>query len=398
MTRRQAIEAGTAAAAAMAASGALAKGPAAVAKGQPLPEGVTLPATPPTAPRPGSVGFAIIGLGDYALKQIMPRFAQSQRCHIAALVSGNPDKLARVGEAYGVPASARYSYESFAEIAANPAVEAVYIILPTGLHAEWAERAFAAGKHVMCEKPMALSAAECERMIAASERAKRKLMIGYRCHFEPFNRAAMELTATKALGDLRLIRTEHSYRLGPDTPATNWRIAAAQTGGGPLEDYGIYGLQAALYLSGEMPERLSASAFRPEGDPRFAEVFAHVAVQMHFPSGAVAQVVTSYDSAGINMVEARGTEGALRMHPATGYGGNTLVVENGRERRTLEPGDPEVQFAAMLDHLAAAVREGAAVITPGEMGLRDLRLMEAIYASAASGRSVALNPDGTMRG
>lgn len=398
MTRRQAIEAGTAAAAAMAASGALAKGPAAVAKGQPLAEGVTLPATPPPAPRPGSVGFAIIGLGDYALKQIMPRFAQSQRCHIAALVSGNPDKLARVGEAYGVPASARYSYESFAEIAANPAVEAVYIILPTGLHAEWAERAFAAGKHVMCEKPMALSAAECERMIAASERAKRKLMIGYRCHFEPFNRAAMELTATKALGDLRLIRTEHSYRLGPDTPATNWRIAAAQTGGGPLEDYGIYGLQAALYLSGEMPERLSASAFRPEGDPRFAEVFAHVAVQMHFPSGAVAQVVTSYDSAGINMVEARGTAGALRMHPATGYGGNTLVVENGRERRTLEPGDPEVQFAAMLDHLAAAVREGAVVITPGEMGLRDLRLMEAVYASAASGRSVALNPDGTMRG
>jgi glucose-fructose oxidoreductase len=398
MTRRQAIEAGTAAAAAMAASGALAQGAGVMAQGQPMPEGATLPSTPPPAPKPGSVGFAIIGLGDYALKQIMPRFAQSQRCHIAALVSGNPHKLAQVGEAYGVPPEARYSYDSFAEIAANPAVEAVYIILPTGLHAEWAERAFAAGKHVMCEKPMALSAAECERMIVASERAKRKLMIGYRCHFEPYNRAAIELTANGKLGDLRLIRTEHSYRLGPDTPTTNWRIARAQTGGGPLEDYGIYGLQAALYLSGEMPERLSASAWRPEGDPRFAEVFAHVAVQMHFPSGAVAQIVTSYDSAGINMVEARGTEGSLRMHPATGYGPNTLVLETGRERRTLEPGDPEVQFAAMLDHLAAAIREGTPVLTPGEMGLRDLRLMEAIYASAASGRSVALSPDGTMRG
>jgi glucose-fructose oxidoreductase len=398
MTRRQAIEAGSAAAAAMAASGALAQSPAPVAKGQPMPEGVTLPDAPPPAPRPGSVGFAIIGLGDYALKQIMPRFAQSSRCHIAALVSGNPQKLAQVGEAYGVPPEARYSYEGFAEIARNGAVEAVYIILPTGLHAEWAERAFAAGKHVMCEKPMALSAAECERMIAASERAGRKLMIGYRCHFEPFNRAAMELTASRKLGDLRLIRTEHSYRLGPDTPATNWRIAAAQTGGGPLEDYGIYGLQAALYLSGESPTRLSASAFRPQGDPRFAEVFAHVAVQMHFPSGAVAQVVTSYDSAGINMVEARGTEGALRMHPATGYLGNTLVLETGRSTRALEPGDSEVQFGAMLDHLAAAIREGTPILTPGEMGLRDLRLMEAIYASAASGRSVALNPDGTIRG
>lgn len=398
MTRRQAIEAGTAAAAVMAASGALAQGSAPVAKGQPLPEGVTLPASPPRAPRPDTVGIAIIGLGDYALKQIMPRIAQSGRTHIAALVSGNPDKLRQVGEAYGIPPAARYSYATFAEIAANPSVEAVYIILPTGLHAEWAERAFAAGKHVLCEKPMALSPAECTRMIAASERANRKLMIAYRCHFEPFNRAAMDLTASGTLGDLRLIRTEHSYRLGPTTPASNWRVNRALTGGGPLEDYGIYGLQAALYLTGEMPERLSASAFRPADDPRFAEVFAHVAVQAHFPSGAVAQIVTSYDSAGINMVEARGTKAALMMQPATGYGGNTLVVDEGRTSRTLEPGDPEVQFAAMLDHFAAAIRDAAPIITPGEMGLRDMRLIEAIYAAAQSRRMVVLNPDGTMRG
>lgn len=401
MTRRQAIEVGSAAAATVLAAGgtaALAGGGRPVAAGQPMPEGATLPSAPPPAPRPGSVGFAIIGLGDYALKQIMPRFAQSERAHIAALVSGNPDKLRQVGEAYGVPPEARYSYEGFAQIAANPAVEAVYIILPTGLHADWAERAFAAGKHVLCEKPMALSAAECERMIAAGRRANRKLMIGYRCHFEPFNRRAMELTGQRALGDLRLIRTEHSYRLGTATPATNWRISRALAGGGPLEDYGLYGLQAALYLSGEMPDRISAAAWRPAGDPRFAEVFAHVAAQAHFPSGAVAQIVTSYDSAGINMVEARGTTAALRMEPATGYGGNTLVVDDGCAQRALEPGDPEVQFARMLDHLAAAVREGTPIITPGEMGLRDLRLIEAIYASAESGRTVDLDPDGTIRG
>jgi glucose-fructose oxidoreductase len=400
LTRRQAVEAGgavTAAALALGTTGAWAQGSGPQAEGQPMPSGVTLPASPPPGPKPGSVGIAIIGLGDFALKQIMPRVAQSRRTHIAGLVSGNPDKLARVGEAYGVPVEARYSYEGFAAIAANPAVEAVYIILPTGLHAEWAERAFAAGKHVLCEKPMALSAAECERMIAASARADRKLMIAYRCHFEPYNRAAMDLMAKRALGDLRLIRTEHSYRLGPTTPAANWRVNRALTGGGPLEDYGIYGLQAALYLSGEMPDRLSASAFRPSGDPRFAEVFAHVAVQAHFPSGAVAQIVTSYDSAGINMVEARGTEAALMMQPATGYGGNTLEVDAGQTSRKLEPGDSEVQFAAMLDHFAAAIRDDTPIITPGEMGLRDMRLIEAIYAAAASGRMVALNPDGTMR-
>lgn len=401
ITRRRLIEVGgTAAAAGLVMSSAAALGPSRnpVATGQPLPEGLTLPAAPPRAHRPGSVGCAIIGLGDYALRQIMPRFAQSERAHIAALVSGNPAKLRAVGEAYGVPPEARYSYDSFAEIAANPAVEAVYIVLPTGLHAAWAERAFAAGKHVMCEKPMALSSAEGERMIAASQRANRKLMIAYRCHFEPYNRAAMELMRNQAVGDLRLIRTEHSYRMGPTTPAQNWRVSRALAGGGPLEDYGIYGLQAALYLSGELPDRISASAYRPANDPRFAEIYAHVATQWHFPSGAAAQIVTSYDSAGLNMVEARGTGGALVMRPATNYGGLTLALETGRDRRDLTPGDSEVQFAGQLDHLASAIREGTAIITPGEMGLRDLRLIEAIYAAAQSGRTVRLNADATIAG
>lgn len=399
MTRRRLIEIGGG----VAAAGLMVPGAAAlgqqvrpVATGQPMPDGIELPAAPPRPPRPGSVGFAVIGLGDYALKQIMPRVDQSDRTHIAALVSGNPEKLRRVGEAYGVPPEARYSYEGFAEIAANPAVEAVYIVLPTGLHAEWATRAFAAGKHVMSEKPMALSSAECERMIAASQRANRKLMIAYRCHFEPYNRKAMELMAQDAVGDLRLIRTEHSYRMGPTTPSQNWRAARALAGGGPLEDYGIYGLQAALYLSGEMPDRISASAFRPTGDPRFAEIYAHVAAQLHFPSGATAQIVTSYDSAGLNMVEARGNAGALLMRPATNYDGLSLSLETGRDRREFAPGDPKMQFARQLDHLAAAIRDGSAIITPGEMGLRDLRLIEAIYAAAQSGGSVRVGADGTM--
>lgn len=401
ISRRRLIKAGGGiAAAGLVASGtiALAQPSAPVASGQPLPGGLTLPTTPPPEPKPGSVGFAIIGLGDYALRQIMPRVQQSERAHIAALVSGNPAKLKQVGEAYGVPPEARYSYADFARIAANPAVEAVYIVLPSGLHAEWAERAFAAGKHVLCEKPMALSSAECARMIAASARADRKLMIAYRCHFEPYNRAAMDLMQERAVGDLRLIRTEHSYRMGPTTPDQNWRVSRALGGKGPMEDYGIYGLQAALYLSGEMPESVSAAAYRPAGDPRFAEFYAHVSAQLRFPSGAAAQIVTSYDSAGLNMVEARGTTGALVMRPATNYSGLTLALETGRERRELAPGDPEVQFARQLDHLASAIREGTPIITPGEMGLRDLRLIEAIYASAQSGMTLRLNPDATVRG
>ena len=396
MTRRQAIEGAGAIAAAMVATSGLAQSEQPRASGQPMPAGAVLPSTPPSEPRAGSVGIAVIGLGDYALKQILPRIAQSQRIHLAALVSGIPEKLTRVGEAYGIPASACYSYDGFAAIAQNRSVEAVYVILPTGLHVDWACRAFAAGKHVLCEKPMALSSAQCEQMIAASERAGRKLMVAYRCHFEPFNRAAMALTRERALGDLRLIRTEHSYRLGPATPATNWRVARAMGGASPMEDYGLYGLQAALYLTGEMPDRVSATAHSPAGDPRFSEFHAHIAALLHFPSGTAAQIVTSYDSAGINMVEARGTHGAFKMHPATGYDGNTLVVETGETTRALQPGDPEVQFAAMLDHFAAAIRDGASIITPGEMGLRDMRLIEAIHTAAADQRTVALAADGTM--
>ncbi|WP_234029050.1 Gfo/Idh/MocA family protein [Aurantiacibacter spongiae] len=367
------------------------------AEGQPMPEGVDLPEDPPAAPRGRSLGIAVIGLGDFALKQMLPRFGEARRVHVAGLVSGNPTKLNRVGAAYGVGSASRYSYDNFDRIAQDDAVEAVYIALPSGLHAEWAERAFAAGKHVLTEKPMALSSRECERMIAASRRADRRLMVAYRCHFEPHNRRAMALMDRGVVGHLRTLRTGQAYRTGPATPLTNWRLNRALAGGGPLEDLGIYGLQAALYLSNEMPESIAASTFRPAGDPRFAEVFAHVASQWRFPSGAVAQLATSYDSLGNNFAEAYGDEGALVMNPATNYSDLNLRVE-GRNAQVYDEGDATVQFAGELDHFADAVIDGSAIRTPGEMGLRDLRLIEAIYTAAGTGRTVQLNPDGTMRG
>lgn len=366
-------------------------------KGLPLPGGVRLPATPPRRKREDSVGIAIIGLGGYALNQIMPRIDQAERMHISALVSGNPDKLAQVGDAYGVPPDARYSYDDFDRIAADDRTQAVYIILPTAFHADFTIRAFAAGKHVLCEKPMALSSAECEAMIAAGRRANRKLMIAYRCHFEPYNVEAMRLMREKAVGAIRLIRTDQSYRAGPTTPAQNWRFNRALAGGGPLEDYGLYGLQSALYLSGEMPDSISATTFQPKGDPRFTEIFAHVASQLTFPSGAVAQLATSYDAAGANFAQVRGTDGTLIMDPATGYAGQKMRIE-GRNARDFTPGDPNTQFAGQLNHFANAIRDSTPILTGGEMGLRDMRLIEAIYDSARTGRTVKLMPDGRMRG
>ncbi|KAB7647705.1 Gfo/Idh/MocA family protein [Polymorphobacter fuscus] len=367
------------------------------ARGRPMPDAVTLPSGPPRAPQPGSVGYAIVGLGDYALNQMMPRFSRSARSHIAALVSGNPEKLRRVGDAYGVPADARYSYEQYDRIAADPRIDAVYIVLPSGLHADYAVRAFKAGKHVLCEKPMALNSADCERMIAAGQRANRRLMIAYRVHFEPHNIEAMALMRRGAAGNIRFLRTEQLSRTDPASrPAENWRIDRALAGGGPLEDYGIYGLQAALYLADEMPESVAATTYRPANDPRFTQVFASVASQLRFPSGAIAQLMTSYDSNGSNLVHVRGDTGALIMDPATGYSGHKMRLE-GRERRDIALGDPTVQFARQLDNFTDAIRDGATIRTPDEMGLRDVRLFEAIYAAAETGKTVPLRPDGRMR-
>lgn len=369
----------------------------ALAQGQPMPGGVQFPDAPVPRPSEDSVGYAIVGLGGYALRQMMPAFARTNRSHIAALVSGNAEKCARVAESYGVPQDACYSYDDFDRIAEDDRIDVVYIVLPSGLHAEYTERAFAAGKHVLCEKPMALSSDECERMIAASEAANRKLMIAYRCHFEPHNLLAMELMRGQAVGDLRLFRANQQYRMGPTSPSENWRVNKALAGHGPMEDYGLYGLQGALYLTGEMPNAIAARTHQPAGDPRFEEIVASVATLLEFPSGATAELFTSYDAYSLNRHVMHGTTGRLDMMRATGYGGHDYRLIQGGEEERLSPGDPATQFSGQLDHFSDAVRDDTPIRTPGEMGLRDVRLMEAIFTSARSGRMVRLNPDGTAR-
>jgi predicted dehydrogenase len=332
------------------------------------------------------MGYAIVGLGGYA-EIIMSKFAQCRSSRLTALVSGTPEKLARFGAQYGVPESGRYSYDTFDSIRDNPDVDIVYVILPNSMHAEYTIRAAQAGKHVLCEKPMSNTAAEAEAMIAACRAAGRKLMIGYRCHFEAANREAIRVVRDGELGKLSVITAEHGFNAAPN----QWRLNKALAGGGSLMDIGIYSLQAARYLTGEEPIAVSAMESTDKSDPRFAEVEDRINFQLKFPSGVIADCVSTY-SANYNRYRAVGSERAIDLEPATAYEGNRIRIGNPwapMEAHTPPP-MPINQFSAMLDHLSDCARTGAEPIVPGEEGLRDMRLIEAIYRSAREGRTIAL--------
>ena len=335
------------------------------------------------------VGYAIVGLGSYATRQIMPQFANASHSRLAALVSGTPEKLEQYGAEYGVPERSRYSYANFDSIRDNADVDVVYVILPNSMHAEYTIRAARAGKHVLCEKPMAVSSAECEAMITACRAAGRKLMIGYRSHFEPHNIHAMQLAHDSAVGRRRLVQSEHGFPIGD--PA-QWRLDRELAGGGSMMDIGIYSVQALRYMAGEEPVAVTATDHTDRSDPRFREVEDRIAWNFLYPSGLIGQGFSSYSS-GHNHIRLTGDDGWIDLEPATSYSGQQMRVRRGwEEAEAVEPpaGPAVNQFVGQLDHMAESVLTGRQPIVPGEEGLRDMRLIEAIYRSAREGRTIHL--------
>ncbi|MES2572512.1 MAG: Gfo/Idh/MocA family oxidoreductase, partial [Verrucomicrobiota bacterium] len=199
-------------------------------------------------PVPRKIGWAIVGIGELTLGQVLPAFHQCKYSKPVALVSGHPDKARRVAQAYRIEEKAIYNYDNFDRIIDDPAIEVVYIVLPNSMHAEYTIRALRAGKHVLCEKPMAPTLEECHAMIAAAKKADRKLMIAYRLHYEPANLAVMELCKTKACGELKTFASSNSQNV----KAPNIRLSA-KLAGGPVGDVGVYSINAARYCTGEEP-------------------------------------------------------------------------------------------------------------------------------------------------
>jgi predicted dehydrogenase len=335
------------------------------------------------------LGYAIVGLGQYGRDVILPQFVNCKHSRVTALVSGDRTKALATATKYGVPESAIYSYADFDRIRDNPDVDIVYVCLPNSMHAEYTIRAAKAGKHVMCEKPMAVSVAECEAMIRACKTAGKKLMIGYRCHFEPFNLEAMRLARSGAAGTIRYVRSEHGF---VQADPNKWRLKRALSGGGSLMDMGVYSLQAARYMTGEEPIAVTARESTDRRDPRFREVEDMIEWTLEFPSGAIAGCQSMY-SANQNHILLMGDKGRIELEPATRYDGNHMWTgRDGRETEitSIPPGPGKTQFAGQLDHLAECILDGREPIVSGEEGLRDMRIVEAIYRSAREGRTVKL--------
>jgi predicted dehydrogenase len=329
-------------------------------------------------------GWAVVGLGSLAINQILPAFAKCEKSKVVALVSGHPEKAQKLAARYGVSPKAIYNYESYDTLRDNPEVDVIYIVLPNSMHAEYTVRGHQAGKHVLSEKPMATSPADGEAMIAAARKAGKKLMVAYRCRYEPFNKEMIRMAREQELGPVKVVVADHGFNIGDPT---QWRLKKALAGGGSLMDIGIYSLQAARYITGEEPVEINAFTYSTPGDVRFQEVEETINFQLRFPSGALANCTSSYGYAGQNKYRVIATKGWFELEPATSYTGLRMKIRrNGAtEDRDLPQRD---HFALEMDHMSECVMENKEPLTPGEEGVRDLRLMAAIYEAARSGRAV----------
>jgi predicted dehydrogenase len=335
------------------------------------------------------IGYCIVGLGRISMGQFMPGVKLSKRSRIAALVSGHRPKAERVASQYGVSTKAIYDYEHYEEIAHNPEIDAVYIALPNGMHAEYTVRAAKAGKHVLCEKPMANSVDECEQMITVCRQANRKLMIAYRCRYEPTNLKAVELVRQGYAGKVEMLNCSFGFNIAPG----EWRLNKKMAGGGPLVDVGIYCIQATRYLTGEEPSLVEAYSSVIDHDGRFNEVEENLAWNFRFPSGILASCATSYGSNFIgDYARVIGSKGMLELNPAFVYEGLHLSgkAEGGKAVDMPDPEAAPRQFTREADYFAGCILENRQPLTAGEEGLRDARLITAIYRACAEGRPVPL--------
>ncbi|GAB3826358.1 Gfo/Idh/MocA family protein [Hymenobacter jeollabukensis] len=345
---------------------------------------------PTPLPPEQRVGYALVGLGHLTLEELLPAFGECKKSKPVALVSGSPEKLKKVAAQYGIKPESCYSYQDYEKLKDNAEVQAIYIVLPNSLHAEYVIRGASTGKHILCEKPMANSAKECEQMIAACKKANVKLMIAYRIQYEPYNRQVRDMVRSRKFGKPKYIEAQNSQSsANPD----HWRHKKALAGGGALPDIGLYCLNTARFVLGTEPTEVFAYSYSTPGNPLFKEVEEMMSWQMRFPDGVVVNCITDYNTHDSRFYRLNAERGWLHLDNAYAYQGQQLKTSHAEGPAKMQNQitiPAKNQFAAEMDHFSACILENKAPHTPGEEGMQDQRIMEAIYQSAREGRPVKL--------
>jgi glucose-fructose oxidoreductase len=327
------------------------------------------------------IRYAVIGLGHIAQVAVLPAFRHASRnSELAALVSDDPKKLRQLGKQYRV--DRLLGYEELDELYRSGEIDAVYIALPNDMHAEYTIQAARAGIHVLCEKPMAVTPEECERMIGACRSHRVKLMIAYRLHFERANLEAVEMAQSGKLGDLRYFDSSFSYQVKEDNIRTN----PEDKGGGPLYDIGIYCINAARYLMGAEPTSVLATAIRRSDDERFDDAPETVSAILQFPDRRVGMFTCSFGAADTGTYTIVGTKGLLRMDPAYEYSEGLAYELTIGERTRNKEFDKSDQFAPELIYFSDCILQDREPEPSGAEGLADVRIIEAIRRSSRSGK------------
>lgn len=330
------------------------------------------------------VRYAVVGLGWIAQEVVLPAFTKLKNSELVALVTSDPTKASELGDKYKV--SKRLGYADYNDFVRSGDVDAVYIALPNNLHREYTARAAHAGVHVLCEKPMADTSAECLEMIRAAEQNDIRLMIAYRLHFEPGNLKAIETVMNGTIGEPRIF----SSVLSEQVAAGNVRLNP-QEGGGPLLDMGVYQINAARYLFRDEP--IEVFAFGTHGsDPRFTEVYEMVSGTLRFPGDRFAAFTCSFGAATVNAYSVVGTKGEMTMDPGYDFHPQLKLKVKGGEKESVTEIPKVDQFGGEIEYFSDCILNSKEPEPSGYEGLADLRVVEALTESIKSGRPVTLEP------
>jgi len=333
-------------------------------------------------PNKNKIGVALVGLGYYSTDLLAPALQLTEHCYLAGIVTGSPEKAAKWKSQHNIPEKNIYNYENFDDIASNDDIDVVYIVLPPFMHKEYVVRAAQAGKHVWCEKPMAMTADECEVMIKACKKHQRQLTIGYRMQHEPNTQDVIRFGKEKTYGDIQLIHAAAGFKNGWNSWTDHWKLEKSK-GGGALYDMGVYCINAARYVTGQEPIAVYAREFNDNPD-KYQKADMTTSFQLEFPDNVIANCTTSIGM-NVNFLNTTASNGYYNLSPFQSYTGIKGVTSDGVLEKTI----PNQQTKQMDDNALSIIND-TAVLVPGEEGMKDIVVVDAIHKSVREGRRVIL--------